>query len=308
MDSIPIDGFTVEPTEEKKTLRLEITRLFDDSPVSLPTGLISNGEDTKVCIISGQHGNEWNGIYSSQKFFKNVPHEAVKGTLIVIPIVNPLAFNEKSRVSSVDSIDLNRTYLNHSYRKPAEQIGTKLFAELFGEMDYIIDIHGGGPGEYSPHVAVTDENLIEKASDLLLPDVYLGSSSSGSLASACAKENIPLFTVEAGKRRHIDRAYTDKIIKGLENFLKGVDMLDGKPQEGKPVVHSNKDKVTSPASGFFTPQVDLGDRIEKGDKIGELEKLFGEEKIIRTSVSGKILYLRSEKVVSKGENLIHVTW
>lgn len=308
MDPIHIEDFDIEGKRGKKSLRLEVAQLPDDSTVSLPLGLISNGIEMKTCVLSGQHGNEWNGIYTTQKLFKKLNVDEVRGTLFFLPIANPPAFNEKSRVSSIDSIDLNRTYLNGGYRKPTERIGKMLFDELFSEMDCIVDLHGGGPGEYSPHVSIADEDQLEKARNFLLPDIQIESKSAGSLASACVKRDIPCFTMEAGKQRNINTNYIRTLLEGLKNFLRSEDVLEGERREGESTVHRNKKGLPSPVSGFFESEIDLGIHVEEGDKIGSMEKLFGEDIPIKSAVSGKVLYIRREEVVSSGENLFHIVW
>lgn len=306
MRRVPIEEFEMEEVEGKESLRLDIFPLFDDSKISLPCGIISKGEDRKVCIISGQHGNEWNGIYASQNYFKKINPEDVNGTLIVLPITNPLAYNEKSRVSSIDHIDLNRTFLGNSCSKPTENLGKILFNELFTEMNHIIDIHGGGPGEYSPHVALPNEENIEQASRFLLPAVFVESKTDGSLAAASVESDFTNFTIELGRQRYIDDSYVDLIFDGLDNFLRSIHLFDGEFRENEPEVYRNKKKVSSPISGFFKPEVELGDLVEEGETIGELEKIFGNEKLIESPYAGKILYLRREGVIGRGENLIHI--
>lgn len=308
METIPIENFDMEGKEGRKSLRLEVAHLPDNSTISLPLGFISNGVNRKICVLSGQHGNEWNGIYTAQKLFKKLNFEEVRGTLFFLPIANPPAFNEKSRVSSIDSIDLNRTYLNGEYRKPTERIGKILFDQLFSEMDCIIDLHGGGPGEYSPHVAIADEDYLEKSKNFLLPDIQIESKTPGSLAAACVKKDISCFTVEAGQHRNINTEYVKSLLEGLENFLKSENVLEGESREEKPDVHRNKEGLPSPVSGFFESEISLGARVEEDDKMGSMEQLFGEKIPIKSTVSGKVLYIRREEVVSSGENLFHIVW
>lgn len=306
MERVSIEEFDLEEIEGAETFRLEIFSLFDDSPISLPCGVISNGGGKKVCILSGQHGNEWNGIYASQHFFKKINPEEINGTLLILPITNPLAYNEKSRVSSIDYTDLNRTFMKKTNTKPTQHLGKILFNKIFTKMDYNIDIHGGGPGEYSPHVALVNDDNIEKASKLLLPSIFIEHPDYGSLARASMEEEYTNFTIEMGHQRNLDENYVDMILNGLDNFLKSIQVLPGDSKDNNPNIYRNKEKISSPISGFFEPEVRLGDRIKEGEEIGKVEKIFGNENKVKSSCSGKILYLRREEVVGKGENLAHI--
>ncbi len=311
MERISIERLDPEEIEGKKTFQLEISSLFDGSPISVPCGVVSNGEGPKICILSGQHGNEWNGIYASQRFFKNLDEGSIKGTIITLPITNPLAFNEKSRVSSIDHIDLNRTFSNRARSKPTKYLGKALLENIISKMDYVIDIHTGGPGEYSPHVTVASEEDSELASKLLFPailrdDLIKEGCSEGSLENSSLNEEFTDLTIEAGYQRNIDQDHIDRILDGLQNFFKYLEVLEGESKSIEFETHREKQMVKSTTSGFFEPAVELGDQVEAGDVIGKVENLLEGEEQIESPNSGKILYLRRERVVAEGENLVHL--
>lgn len=310
MKRVKISDFNLTELREGK-FRVETFRLTDGSMLTLPCGILSNSNDSNsppiTCIVGGQHGNEWNGIYISQKIFKEMKNKEIRGTLIVLPILNPLAFNQKSRVSNIDNIDLNRTYLSNSYRKPTEILGKLLFENIFSKMDYIVDIHTGGPGEYFPHVAVQSRERVISAS-LIFPNIIKTSGQNGSLVSSSEKRNINSYLIEIGKGRDINYEYTNKAIKGLKNFFKGINLYKGKINRNKEEIFENKEKISSPISGFLETNLDLGDYVDKNEKIGEIERVLGESVEVKSPVSGKIMYLRKEKAVSEGESIAYVFW
>lgn len=306
MERISIEDLDFESLDGVKTCWLEVFSLFDGSPISLPCGIVSRGEGDRVCIMSGQHGNEWNGIYASQKFFEQISSKDIEGTVIILPVVNPLAFNERSRVSSIDNIDLNRTFMNETRNKPTKYLGRLLLENIFSEVDFTVDLHTGGPGEYSPHVGVPVEEKVELASRLLFNDVIVGACSSGSLEEASTNYGFTNLTVEAGFQRNLNYVYIDEILDGLDNFLKSLDILEGHSNVGSFSVYYNKEVLPSPLSGFFKPSVELGDYVEKGEKIGVVEEFFDGGESVEAPATGKVLYLRREDVVGRGENLVHI--
>lgn len=308
MERISIEDFEIDSIEGSKVFNLETTYLSDNTPVSLLCGFISKTSGKKACIVSGQHGNEWNGIYASQSFFKEINPDEVFGTLLVIPLANPPAFNERKRVSSVDNIDLNRTYLKGRYRKPTEMLGKMLFENIFSQVDFLIDLHCGGPGEYKPHVSIVREDKTDLASKFLFSDIYVETKTEGSLAAACDNTGTQCFTIEAGLQRNLNTTYISQIEKGLRNFLKEVEILEGESRNFNANIFRRKEEVGSPSSGFFKSAVELGSHVEEGDTLGEVEKLFGEYERVKAPISGKIFYLRKEGAVSQGENLFHIVW
>ena len=138
-------------------LQLVVRQLRHGSSLTMPAIVISDGRDTpRMVLVGGQHGDEWNGPWILHQLAAALDPDDVRGTLIILPIANPLAFNEARRVSAVDNVDLNRTYGDGKPRKPTEHLGELLWVSLFSQTDYLIDLHSGGPGEYLPFAATPD--------------------------------------------------------------------------------------------------------------------------------------------------------
>ncbi|WGI16960.1 succinylglutamate desuccinylase/aspartoacylase family protein [Methanonatronarchaeum sp. AMET-Sl] len=306
MDRTKIQNFNKIKLKGKKKLKIDTFKLADDSVISLPCGVISNGKGPKIAITGGQHGNEWNGTYIAQRLYKEIPNQKTNGTIVILPVLNPPAFNQKNRVSSIDNIDLNRTYLG-SDRKPTERIGKLLFENIFSEMDYIIDIHTGGPGEYLPHTVIVDRERVKEAS-LILPHLYIAKATGGSLVSSAEREGIKSYLIEVGRGRNINYRFVKQVIKGIKNFLKGTNIIKGQVEKQKTETFLNKQKIPSPQSGFFKSKTKLGEFIEKGQTIGKIEKMMGEEKTIKSPISGRVIYIRRERVVAEGENVLHLLY
>jgi|GEM_PF-1243291 len=306
-DEISVDEFDLTSFQGKKAVKIGTYKLADGSIVYLPCGIVSKTDDLRVCIVGGQHGNEWNGIYTAHKIYSKISEEDTLGSIFVLPILNPPAFNQKSRVSSTDNIDLNRTYVSGSYRKPTERLGKLLFENIFSKMDYVIDLHSGGPGEYLPHVGITNRNRINEAS-LVLPYVNIGVGAEGNLVKACETNGIRSMLIEMGAGREIDYSFVESVTGGIFNLLKGINAIEGNVEKIEPEILMNKVKIPSPSSGFFKSEVELDDYIEKGELIGRIEELFGDEKPVKSPVSGHVLYIRKERVVSEGESIVHVLW
>ncbi|OUJ18612.1 putative deacylase [Methanonatronarchaeum thermophilum] len=306
MKRTKIQKFNPDTIKGKKRLKIDTFKLADDSVISLPCGVISKGNKPKIAITGGQHGNEWNGTYITQRLYKEIPLEKTNGTIILLPVLNPPAFNQKTRVSSIDNIDLNRTYLGND-RKPTERLGKLLFENIFSKMDYIIDIHTGGPGEYLPHTAIIDRERVKEAS-LMLPYLYIAKSTGGSLISSAERETIKSYLIEVGRGRNINYKFVKQVINGIKNFLKGTNITKGQVTKKETETFLNKQKIPSPQSGFFKANTKLGEFIEKGQTIGKIEKMMGQTKTIKSPISGRIIYIRRERVVAEGENVLHLLY
>lgn len=294
----------------RQRLQLVVRQLSDGSFLTMPAAVLSDGRDgPRMVLVAGQHGDEWNGPWILHRLANELDPDEVRGTLVILPIANPLAFNEGSRVSAVDSIDLNRTYGGGRPRKPTEHLGVLLWRSVFSQADYLIDLHSGGPGEYLPFAATPNGKDLELARALNLRFIHTpGQTKAGFLVNACQQAGVHALLIEVGGGRSLDAQYHREVLDGLVNLMRAVGMLPGDPVRGpEPYVFARKDIVSSPCAGFFQPAVRLGEHVREGDPLGTVTPILAEEGLeVRAPRDGIVLYLRREPSVGEQDSLVHL--
>jgi predicted deacylase len=290
--------------------QLMVRQLRDGSFLTVPAAVMSDGRNGPwLVLVSGQHGNEWNGPWILHRLINRLNPEKVRGTIVILPIANPMAFNEGRRASLVDSIDLNRTYGGRPPRKPTEHLGAILWDSVFSRADYLIDLHSGGPGEYLPFASAVNGKELALARTLNLRYIHTpGRTKSGFLVDTCQQTGIRAILVEVGGGHSLDTQYHPVVLGGLVNFMQAVGILEGKPVPGpEPYVFGCKDVVPAPCAGFYQPAVQLGQFVQAGDSLGVITALLSEEGIgIPSPRAGIVLYLRKEPVVGEQDSLAHI--
>ncbi len=223
-------------------------------------------------------------------------------------MANPLAFNERRRVSSIDSVDLNRVYLGGRPRKPTEHLAQLLWKSVFSRADYVVDLHSAGPGEYLPFTAAPGGKCLDLARSINLNYIHIPQITKGGfLVDYCLQAEIQAFLVEVGGGRTLDLQYHEPVIDGLLNLLRLVEVLPGKVVEGpEPYVFRRKDLVPATRAGFFQPSVSLGQHIHEGGNLGTITPILGEAIQVQSPRDGTILYLRREPAVAEQESLVHL--
>ena len=68
----------------------------------------------------------------------------ISGTLIMLPVCNPLSLESLSRNTPLDMLDLNRTFPGTDEGWLTDRISHALTTKFLTHIDYYIDIHAGG--------------------------------------------------------------------------------------------------------------------------------------------------------------------
>lgn len=304
-----LDTFA-EHAAGRQRLQVVVRQLSDGSFLTMPAAVLSDGRSSpRMVLVGGQHGNEWNGTWILHSLANLLDPDDVHGTLVILPIANPLAFNEGRRVPAIDSIDLNRTYGGGRPRKPTEHLGMLLWDSLFSRTDFLIDVHSGGPGEYLPFASTPGSTNLELARALNLHFIHTPKQThSGFLVDTCQEAGVHAVLIEVGGGRTLDKQYHQAVIDGIVNLLRAVEMLAGDPHCGRePYIFVEKDIVPAPCAGFYQPVVELGERVTQGDRVGTIVPILAEEGFDVTAPrSGIVLYRRREVAVGEQDSLIHI--
>jgi predicted deacylase len=276
----------------------------------MPAAVLSDGRTSpRMVLVAGQHGNEWNGPWILHQVANMLDPDDLHGTLVILPIANPLAFNEGNRVPALDSIDLNRTYGGGRPRKPTEHLGLLLWESVFSRTDYLIDVHSGGPGEYLPFAATPEGRDLDLARALNLRYIHVpGQTKWGFLVDTCQEAGVHAVLIEVGGGRSLDTHYHDAVSAGILNALRTLRMLDGEPVAGpEPYVFHQKHIIPAPTAGFYEPRVSLGQDVSQGEEIAAITPILARTTIsIEAPHDGLVLYRRREAAVGEQDSLIHL--
>jgi predicted deacylase len=107
--SFSIAGTQISPGS-RQTVELPISVLSDHTPVTMSVHVIHGKSDGPTIFVSaGVHGDEVIGVEIVRRLIRAPNLKSLRGTLIVIPIVNTFGFINHSRYLP-DRRDLNRSF------------------------------------------------------------------------------------------------------------------------------------------------------------------------------------------------------
>lgn len=268
-----------------------------------------------VVITAGFHGSEYPSIDAVARLGATLDPATVRGQVLCLPVMNPPAFWERTAyVTPLDGLNLNRVFPGKATGRFSERLAHHLFARAIRAADAYVDLHGGDLPEsllpFSVHFesgdAVTDArsramaeafgspNII-KQSDALTPVV-------GQAFTAAAKLGIPSIIAEDGEAGMHQAAASDRLLWGLENVLRRLEILPGGARPVPPARHFARSvSFFAPVAGFFKATAALGDEVEEGQCLGRLGDFFGATLgEVMAPASGRLLYLVVNPAIAKG--------
>ncbi|EMA41679.1 succinylglutamate desuccinylase/aspartoacylase family protein [Halobiforma nitratireducens] len=287
-----------------------------------------DGDDAPtVYVQAAQHGREINGTEVLRRFHDRLSLESLSGTVVAVPVANPLTFDRVSYTTpeALDSVNpnMNRVWPGDPEGSLHQRMADTLW-EYAGTADAIVDLHTGSP-DMLPHVVFREgdersRGLAEAyGTDLLLAEQADDDASeewhqrgfAGKLRVGAAEEGIPSITPELAHNKQILEDAVELGVEGLLNVLRYVDVLPGDPpDETPPVARNHLGQVTAEHSGLFRPELSLavGDRVEDGDRIGTVYEPTTYEPLQEAVADrdGVLYALTREATVIAGDKLANV--
>ncbi len=286
--------------------------------VEMPVVVINGSRPGKtVCITGGVHGAEYPGIEAAIRLSRSLRPEAVRGAVIIVPLVSVPAFQRRTiYISPLDGKNINRCFPGNPAGTITEVAAATLFQEAVGQADAFIDLHGGDMVEalvpfsiyYQSGKSGVDE-VSRKMAEVYGIELILRSIAvRGGSYQAAAAMGKPAILAEAGGQGILDEPSVQIHVRGLTNVLRYLEVLEGTPDVPRKAVELPQSAwLSAEDGGMFYPAVTVGQQVEQGQVVGEFRDWFGERlRTVESPAKGIILFLVTSPAINKGDPILSV--
>ncbi len=313
-DDLVIGGHHIKMGETKK-IELPTVRLYTDTNMSIPIYVKRGKKPGPTIFVSGAiHGDELNGIEIISRLINSKSINALRGTLIAVPIVNGFGVLNQSRYLP-DRRDLNRCFPGSAKGSLAGRIAYLFMQEVVTKCDYGIDLHTGAIHRSNlPQIRANldDPVTFEMAKAFGVPVLINSNLRDGSLRQCADEHGIPMLLYEAGQALRFDELSIKVGVKGIINVLRHLDMLPklkSKKLPIEPFVARNSGWVRASDSGFVIHKKELGDRVYEHDVLAEIKKPLGDvSSKVLSNADGIIIGKQNIPLVQEGEAVYHIAY
>src|SRR3989442_9195091 len=131
----------------RRRRRFDVTTMPDGSTLSIPLNVITGTRrHPRLLAVAGHHGDEQEGPSALISLWHSLRPESLRGSLVMIPVLNPPAFQALRRASLEDGLDINRIFPGNSRGTVTERLADALCAHLIRGSDLVLSMHGWSAG------------------------------------------------------------------------------------------------------------------------------------------------------------------
>lgn len=314
-DKLIIGGVTILRGERKR-VQLDSAALYDYTQLTIPVEVIRGVEKGPILFISAAvHGDEINGVEIIRKLLKKKFLKKIKGTLILIPIVNVFGFNYKSRYLP-DRRDLNRSFPGSKTGSLAGRLAYIFMKEIVSKCSHGIDLHTGAIHRTNlPQIraCLDDKDTRSLAEGFGAPVVIDSTLRDGSLREAARKKKVAMLLFEGGEALRFEDDVISSGLRGCISVMKKIGMVEGDLVKTSVLKNSNIFIAKSsywnraPHSGTFSALKKIGARIKVGDVLAVIADPFGREPYeVLAEDNGILIGVSLLPLVNQGDAMFHI--
>jgi len=297
----------------RQTVDLPVSVLSDHTPVTMSVHVVHGRRPGPTLFVSAAvHGDEVIGVEVARRLLRAPQLDNIRGTLLVIPIVNAFGFLNHSRYLP-DRRDLNRSFPGSERGSLAGRLAHLFMVEIVKRSDFGIDLHSAAIHRTNmPQIRVSPSNeaTVKYAEAFGAPIVIRAKLRDGSLRKAAQDNGVDILLYEAGEGLRFDELSARAGLAGILRVMHSMEMIPGKGVSKfreTPVQTTSSSWLRSPAGGLLRAFKGTGEFVTKGDQLGLVSDPFGEVEVpVESELTGVIVGRTNLPVVNEGDALFHI--
>jgi len=279
-----------------------------------------------VALVAGLHGDEINGIFILARladFLNSVeagkyPELRLVKRVLIIPAVNVLGVNLRTRTWPFDKTDINRMFPGSTTSETTQRIAYAVL-EATKRAEYRIDIHTASIDfEEIPQVRLYGPSDAERATarKFGLPAIMERSLSpvfTTTMMHSWKAWPGESFVLRVGQAGTVQLQHCQRVFRAMVSFLGKIGVLEGVDiaVEDEDVCYFDKPsahRVFAEKAGMFVSDRSVGRWVRAGEEVGYIYDSFGGnviEKVV-APVAGLLSGIRRHPLLFEGDLIVRV--
>jgi len=301
---------------------LPVTRTLRGD-LSIPVHVLNGAQaGPTLAILCSVHGDENGSLYALKTLVDTLDLARMSGTLLLLPVANPLAFADLRRETSEqrENTDLHRCFPGNPRGSITDMIAAVIAREVIARSDAVIDIHAGGNGGRIQQRADLNEDATGAVRDKSLAlceafgtgFVHVNFLPPSTAAGHANTLGIAACAVEVGGTylpTPLADFYRDLMLEGITAVMVQLGMLEGAPPaptEQHRFGRKARKEANPTRAGYLISladaPADLGRVVRKDELLGTVIDPFTLEAVeeLRSPCDGVLFFSRMSGIVDAG--------
>jgi predicted deacylase len=280
-------------------------------------------EKKTLSIVSGIHGDQLTSLYISScliRFLETIvlgknSDLQLKARVQIFPVVNVNALECGSRLWPYDGLDMDLAFPGNDRGEASEKIAQALLSHTADSTLALLVKTASAHYQDAPHIQCFRPNrALKKMAHALglatAKELEETSRLKLQLFYQWGVSEIPSLIISSGTAGEINTHYADQVVKGIINLMiqSGILTTNSNSETGTtaPVnffKSRQEQKIRNQLPGLFIARVKVGDKIQEGQKIGEVQDIFSGEIVeeIIAKQAGVLLTIRRYPLIYENE-------
>lgn len=313
---------------------LEACRLADGTPVTIPFIVMAGIRPGPALLVQAAvHGREVNGVETIRRLFEEISPGDLAGTLVTVPVANPLSFNDRAYVTPWETENMNRVWPGRPDGGLSERMAHTIWAHIASRVDCLIDLHTMRGTDTICHCRVTmDDDREEELASVFgllmvkepLDERFRRLRFQGKLRLAAHAAGIPSLCAELGDHSRFEDAVVKRGAAGILRVMAHLGMLpdrpshrdgmnDGLPLDNrggvvKAVTYDADSTLNAPQGGLWVSRVQAGQWVAAGTEVGFIysPRTLETVETLHSPAAGVVISVTENPIIHPGERTVMV--
>ncbi|MEQ3710401.1 MAG: succinylglutamate desuccinylase/aspartoacylase family protein [Tateyamaria sp.] len=311
-EAFSIGGVNVAPGT-RRSVTLPVSALPDHTAVGLNVEVIHGKRAGPVMSVSAAvHGDEVIGVEIVRRLLRTPQLSNLRGTLLVVPVVNSFGFLARSRYLP-DRRDLNRCFPGSESGSLGSRLAYIFLREVVLRCDFGIDLHSAAEHRTNlPQIRVTpqDATTARMARAFGAPVILTSALRDKSLRGEAAERGTPVLLYEAGEGLRFDEFGVRVGVAGILRVMRDEGMLAAKgiaKARTPSLICRASSWLRAPVGGLLRTFRAEGEIVDEGDVLAAISDPAGDVETELLAPGPGILIGRAVlPVVNEGDAVFHL--
>ncbi len=304
----PIDSWQGQdiPAGECSNVKLAVSESYSGISLRIPIQIMRANKDGPVVFVTAAlHGDELNGTGAVRQLIMDETLQLQRGALILVPILNLLAFDRHSRYLP-DRRDLNRCFPGSASGSLAARMAHTIFDEIVARSDFGIDLHTASVRRTNyPHVRCDFNDPLACDIGMAFGSEFILKSKGpkNALRREACRAGCSTIIMEGGEVWKVEPAIVETAVRGIKNVLVSLNMIEGEIETPERQITLDLSKwIRADRGGFLQFHVQPGQIVQRGQPLATNTDLIGrEQSMLVAPFDGVIIGMTTLPAISPGE-------